>query len=143
MRVLVAESEPTRKAAIAAELAQESAVDELTEVSDGMAAATGAAGYDVVIIDLDIWGLGSLGAIERICRIDHAPAVLAIDSTGNKWKDYAARAEGASDVLRWPSDAAKLRQRLSALADGRRAPAPVEAAPAGRRGLRRDVPSLR
>ena len=108
IRVLVAESDPSRTASICEILLSDDRVDSVTSVGDGAAAIAGADSSDVVVIDLAIKGLGCFGAIGRIHRLANPPRVVAVDPVGDDWKDLAARGEGADEVLVWPRDTAVL-----------------------------------
>jgi len=120
MRVLVAESDANTTQSICEILESDERVDSVVKVSDGAAAVAGARDVDVVVIDLSIKGLGSLGAIHSIRNRAHALTVVAVGTPDDGWKDQAAILEGADDVLEWPGDASILADRISQLSRDKR-----------------------
>lgn len=103
--VLIAGSDGITRSRIREALAADERVGDVAEVAACDDALDRCDGVDVVVMGLrSSSGLGPLGAISQIARRSNHPSIVAISPPDEPWLQYAAREEGADQVVDWPQD---------------------------------------
>ncbi|HEX6395511.1 MAG TPA: response regulator [Acidimicrobiales bacterium] len=114
MRVLVASSSPSLRMLLRSKLRRDRRFAVVAETSDGDGVLALSVGYDLVLLDLRLPGLGVLGVMSRL-RVRHPDrSIVVVASTSVPYLRYAALQEGAADYLEIPEELDDLPERLFA-----------------------------
>jgi DNA-binding NarL/FixJ family response regulator len=117
--VLVVEANPHVRMLLRRALDQDGRFGPVEEAGDPGAALACPAGVGVVLINIDLAGLGSQGLIAALHKRDPSPAVVVLSLTGVPYLRYAAVVEGADDFLVRPEDLPWLADRIAQAATRR------------------------
>ena len=130
LRVVVADDHPLVRGGIEAALARDASIEIAGSVGSGEEAVEVATcrDADVVLMDLEMPGLGGLAAIVELTKRKARARILVLTSYDGDENIHRALAAGASGYLLKTTPAAKLLEAVRAVAAGGRAVPPEVAA---------------